>query len=182
MGQDQMQRATSQSKGTSRAIAAAGTVALCVLAAACSEPQPRSFADFMEDKMLMDGTLARCNEDRDGTLYDIECANARRAAATIALRVEQERRAELERESERKLEELRTELARREIAAAEALAAAEAAKQAAYEAQWSPDAAGADANAAPPVSAAQEPTVETEPSASAGLEGPRPFRDGATNE
>lgn len=84
----------------------------------------------------MEGTLARCNADRDGTHDDLECANARRAALTIALRVEEAKRAELERESERKLTELRDELARREQREREALAEAEAARQAAYEAIW----------------------------------------------
>ena len=87
----------------------------------------------------MEGTVARCNADREGTRSDIECANARRAAVTIALRVEEARRAELELESERKLTELRDELARRERGEREALAAAEAAKQAAYEAIWQGD-------------------------------------------
>jgi hypothetical protein len=90
----------------------------------------------MEDKMAMEGTLARCNEDREGTLNDLECANARRAASAIALVIERDRRETLERESERKLAELRAELERRERAEREALAAAEAARQAAYEAQW----------------------------------------------
>jgi hypothetical protein len=124
-------------------VVSSGTVSSAVLgavigllAAGCSEPQPRSFDEYLEDRMLMEGTLARCNADRYGTHDDLECANARRAAVTIALRVEEARREELERESERKLMELRVELARREQAEREALAAAEAAKQAAYEALW----------------------------------------------
>jgi hypothetical protein len=84
----------------------------------------------------MEGTLARCNADRSGTHDDLDCANARRAAVTIALRVEEARREELERESERKLTELRDELARREQREREALAEAEAARRAAYEAIW----------------------------------------------
>lgn len=120
----------------------------------CSEPQPRTFADFIEDTMAMQGTLARCNEDREGTLNDLECANARRAAATLALRIEQARREELERESERKLAELRAELVRREQAEREALAAVEAAKRAAYEAQWSIDVTGR--KTLPPIEGAAE--------------------------
>ena len=50
----------------------------------------------MDDDIARDGTLARCNENRDETLNDIECANARRAAAAIALRAERERREALE--------------------------------------------------------------------------------------
>jgi hypothetical protein len=117
-------------------IAALG-VAVGILAVGCTPPpQPRSFAEYLEDRPLMEGTLARCNADRDDTHTDLDCANARRAAVTIALRVEEARREELERESERKLAELRDELARREQREHDALAAAEAARQAAYEAIW----------------------------------------------
>ena len=115
-----------------------GPLALAISGCA-PEPQPRSFAEFMEDRVATEGTIERCDRDREGTANDIECANARRAQATIALRLEQERRIELERESERKLAELRAELARREHAEREALAAAEAARQAAYEALWAAD-------------------------------------------
>jgi hypothetical protein len=112
-------------------------IAVGLLVVGCApEPQPRSFAEYLEDRMLMEGTLARCNADRNETYDDLECANARRAAVTIALRVEEARREELERESERKLTELRDELARREQREREALAEAEAARQAAYEAIW----------------------------------------------
>jgi hypothetical protein len=113
--------------------------AFCIglLVVGCApKPQPRSFAEYLEDRMLMEGTLARCNADRNRTHDDLECANARRAAVTIALRVEEAKREELERESERKLTELRDELARREQREREALAEAEAARQAAYEAIW----------------------------------------------
>ena len=114
-------------------------IAISLVAAGCSKHQPRSFDEYMEDQALMEGMLARCNADREGTRADLDCANARRAAVTIALRIEQAKREELELESERKLAELRDELARRERAESEALAAAEAAKQAAYEAIWQGD-------------------------------------------
>jgi hypothetical protein len=142
------------------------SVAVGLIASGCApEPQPRTFADYLEDRPLMEGTLARCNADRDGSHNDLDCANARRAAVTIALRVEEARREELERESERKLAALRDELARREQREREALAEAEAARQAAYEAIWKgnavpPNAAeliggpnAAEGNAAPDQSA-----------------------------
>jgi hypothetical protein len=116
--------------------AAFGIAAAVVVVGCAPPPEPRSFADYLEDRMLMEGTLARCNADRNRTHDDLECANARRAAVTIALRVEEAKREELERESERKLTELRDELARREQREREALAEAEAARQAAYEAIW----------------------------------------------
>jgi hypothetical protein len=118
-------------------LVAAFAVAVGLFIVGCAPPpQPRSFAEYLEDRMLMEGTLARCNADRSGTYDDLDCANARRAAVTIALRIEEARREELERESERKLTELRDELARREQREREALAEAEAARQAAYEAIW----------------------------------------------
>jgi hypothetical protein len=108
---------------------------LCLIAG-CEEPQPTSFAEFMEDEFARDGTLVRCNEDRDATLDDIECANARRAAAAIALREERARREALEIESERRIAELRAEVERERAAAALAHQRAEAAARAAYDAQW----------------------------------------------
>ena len=102
----------------------------------CGKPEPLYYTDFMEDRFAREGTLARCNQDRDASINDIECANARRAAATIALREERARRAQLEQESERKLAELRAEIERQRQVSLAAQAQAEAAARAAYEAQW----------------------------------------------
>jgi hypothetical protein len=90
----------------------AAAIALLTLTG-CQEPEPRLFADFMEDPIAREGTLARCNRERETTEDDLECANARRAAAAIALREERER-----------------------AAAREAQALAEANARAAYDAQW----------------------------------------------
>lgn len=138
---------TSSDRGWPRAPALSRTALLGLLiggvVAACVEPPPpRSFNEFMEDRIAREGTLARCSDNSRESLNDIECANARRAAATIALREERERREALELESERKLAALRDQMALRERAEREAAAAAEAAAQAAYEAFWrenSPD-------------------------------------------
>jgi hypothetical protein len=77
------------------------------LAACAPQPEPRTSFDFMEDGPARDGVLARCNQDRDATLTDEECANARRAAAAIALEAERAREPALERASEAKLVALR---------------------------------------------------------------------------
>ncbi len=116
--------------------AAIGGGMVLLLLAACEEPNPTSYAEFMEDSIARDGTLIRCNLDRENTTNDIECANARRAAATIALREERERREMFEQESERKLAVLRAEVERERAAAREAQALAAAAAKAAYDAQW----------------------------------------------
>ena len=66
-----------------------GALLFAALMAACapSQPEPRSVLDFMEDGLARDGALTRCNQDRDATLTDVECANARRAAATLAIEI-----------------------------------------------------------------------------------------------
>lgn len=143
-----------------RDMARIGLVGLVALAAACVKPEPRRFEEFMDDSIAREGTLARCNSDREGTAHDIECANARRAAAAIALREEQERRAALERESERKLAELRAQIERRDRAKREAMAAALAAAEAAYEAQWA-DEALAPGESPPDFEPVQPPMAET---------------------
>lgn len=120
------------------AVVAAGTVFVVAgLVAACS-PQPgsRNFYFFMDDDLAREGVLARCNQDRDATLSDIECSNARRAAAAIALKAEHERSELYARESERKLLALRISISRETEAQRSAAAAARAAAELAYELQW----------------------------------------------
>jgi hypothetical protein len=85
------------------------TLLLAATVAACAPPpEPRSVLDFMEDGLARDGVLTRCNRNRDETLDDVECANARRAAATLSLEAERAGAANLERESERKLAAVRS--------------------------------------------------------------------------
>lgn len=90
----------------------------------------------MDDQIAREGTIAHCNQNPVETADDIECANARRAATTVALRAERDRREELERESERKLEALRSEMAERERIVRESTLAAARAEREAYERQW----------------------------------------------
>ena len=87
------------------------------IAACAPEPRPRTVLDFMEDGLAREGVLTRCNQDRDATLQDVECSNARRAAAALAIEGERARAGDLEHRSERKLAALR-ELEAREAAAA----------------------------------------------------------------
>jgi flagellar motility protein MotE (MotC chaperone) len=90
----------------------------------------------MDDRIAREGTIAHCNQNPVETADDIECANARRAATTVALREERDRREELERESERKLEALRSEMAERERIVRESTLAAARAEREAYEKLW----------------------------------------------
>ena len=139
-----------------------GVAALCLALAACEDPPPRTFADFMEDPIARDGTIARCNADREATLHDIECANARRAMSAIALRDERERREVLERESERKLADLRRRLDETDRIAREAARQAALAQQEAYERLWGER--GGDlpvgVDAAPPFTVASGPELD----------------------
>jgi hypothetical protein len=80
------------------------TLLFAAVVAACSpQPEPRTVLDFMEDGLARDGVLTRCNRNRDETLDDVECTNARRASATLAIETERARAGDLERESERRL-------------------------------------------------------------------------------
>ena len=122
---------------TGTAIVFAGLVAAC-----SPQPDSRNFYFFMDDDLAREGVLARCNQDRAATLSDIECSNARRAAAAIALKAEQERNELFARESERKLLELRISISREAEAQQSAEAAARAAAEAAYDLQWKDPGAG----------------------------------------
>jgi hypothetical protein len=129
-----------------------GVLAVTVWFAACQQPsKPRSYEFFMEDGLAREGVLARCNQDRNASVNDPECDNARRAAAAIGATGEHERAQSYERESSRKLEELRDRAARKQQAEEQAAAAAKAAENEAYEAQWR-DKAAASANGAGPIS------------------------------
>lgn len=114
-------------------------VCLGMVLAACEKPvPPRSFAEFMDDPVARDGIIAYCNERPVEAVSNIECANARRAQATMALRAERERRAELERESERKLAAMRIEMVERERIVRETTLAAARSELEAYEKMWAP--------------------------------------------
>jgi hypothetical protein len=115
----------------------AGVLAVAVWVAACQQPsKPRTYEFFMEDGLAREGVLARCNQDRNASVDDQECENARRAAAAVGATGEHERTQNYERESSRKLEQLRDRAARQQQAEEQAAAAAKAAEKDAYEAQW----------------------------------------------
>jgi hypothetical protein len=78
-----------------------------VLVACAPKPEPRTVLDFMDDGLAREGVLTRCNQNRERTLSDEECNNARRAAATIAIEAERARAPGLEQQSEAKLVALR---------------------------------------------------------------------------
>jgi hypothetical protein len=115
----------------------AGALAISAWLAACQQPaKPRTYEFFMEDGLAREGVLARCNQDRQASVNDLECDNARRAAAAVGATGERERTEHNERESSRKLEQLRDRAARQQQAEEQAAAAAKAAEKEAYESQW----------------------------------------------
>src|SRR5262245_33458389 len=64
--------------------AASAVIALAALAVACGrEHEPRTFSEFREDGLARDGVLAGCEQDADKAKNDVECENARRAAAAV---------------------------------------------------------------------------------------------------
>ena len=123
----------------------AALVAFVSLGACVDEPPPRSFTEFMDDNIAREGVLARCNEDREATVDELECINARRAAAAIAAIADAEQRGSLEAQSEARRLAARQRAQAQQDAARQAAEQAEADAQAEYEAQFAQaDAAQAD--------------------------------------
>ena len=67
-----------------------------VLVACAPRSEPRTVLDFMDDGLAREGVLTRCNQNREETLNDEECNNARRASSTLALEAERARAPALE--------------------------------------------------------------------------------------
>jgi hypothetical protein len=111
-------------------VLSAALAGLCLgLLSACEPPPPRSYSEYLEDDVAREATLERCNLDRVASFSDLECKNARRAAAALAAQAEASHRAELERESDRKRAAARERIAAQQEAARRAEEAAEAAHQ-----------------------------------------------------
>jgi hypothetical protein len=67
-----------------------------LLGACAKEPPPRSVNEFIDNPMLLEAAIVRCAQDRTQSRYDLECVNARQAAASIQAKEEARRAAELE--------------------------------------------------------------------------------------
>ena len=123
-------------KGLRRAALLSLVLIASHLAGCSAEIRPRSYMQFMDDSIAREGTLARCNQDREATSGDAECINARRAASAIAARADEELREQREASSD----VLRAAVRDREGYAQAAVRRAEAASQVAadadFEAQW----------------------------------------------
>ncbi|MCH6555811.1 MAG: hypothetical protein IH797_04255 [Chloroflexi bacterium] len=86
----------------------------------------------MDDSIAREGTLARCNQDREATAGDAECINARRAASALAARADEELREQREASSD----VLRAAVRDREGYAQAAVRRAEASSQVAADADF----------------------------------------------
>ena len=105
-----------------------------VLLAGCApkELPARTTAEFVENPLLLEAAMVRCQQNRRESRYDQECINAREAVKRIQAKEEEARRVELEARSERKREALR----RTQQAASEARRRAEEAERLRQEAEY----------------------------------------------
>jgi uncharacterized membrane protein YqiK len=97
-----------------------------------NEPPARTTTEFVDNPMLLEAAMVRCQQNRQELRYDPECINARAAVERIQAREEETRRAELEARSERK----RAALRRTQQAAAEARRRAAEAERLRKEAEY----------------------------------------------
>jgi hypothetical protein len=109
---------------------------VCLTAGCAQELRPRSYTEFMDDSFAREGTLARCNQDREATANDAECMNARRAASNVAARADDAQREQRDAESEILRAAASDRAASVQTAIVEAAVAARENAEARYEAQW----------------------------------------------
>ncbi len=104
------------------------------LLAGCTpnEPPVRTTTEFIDNPMLLEAAMVRCQQNREESRYDQECINARAAVQRIQVEEEDTRREELEARSERK----RAALRRTQQATAEARRRAEEAERLRKEAEY----------------------------------------------
>ena len=90
-------------------IARALICAVILGAAACSPRKipPMTVADFMEDRVKLDGVIIKCNQDLGRAHGDSDCLNARIAIDRLASQNEGAREAKREEDFERSREQLR---------------------------------------------------------------------------
>jgi len=105
---------------------------ICLLAACSEEQRPRTVAEFLENRIILEAAMVRCSQDRKATRYDAECVNARQAVGQIEAKEEAARRADFDTRSEHKRQALR----RTQQAAAQARQRAAEAERLRVEAEY----------------------------------------------
>jgi hypothetical protein len=94
----------------SKATIARALLCTAVIAAAACSPRkipPMTVADFMDDRVKLDGVLMKCNQDPAHARSDADCMNARIAVERLASETEASRQAKSAEDFERNREQLR---------------------------------------------------------------------------
>jgi hypothetical protein len=84
-------------------------VAVTVLGTGCSPRRipPMTVADLMEDRVLLDGVIMKCNREPGKARSNSDCLNARIAIERLAARVDPAQEAKRNEDFERSREQLR---------------------------------------------------------------------------
>lgn len=91
-------------------IVACGCLGAAILATAACSPRripPMSVTDLMEDRVVLDGVLMKCNQNPAKTRGDTDCVNARIAIERLASENEPAEEAKRREEFERSRDQLR---------------------------------------------------------------------------
>jgi hypothetical protein len=93
-----------------KSTAARALVCAAILGVAACSPRripPMTVADFMEDRVKLDGVIMKCNQDPSRAHSDSDCLNARIAIERLASQNEASREAKRAEDFERSREQLR---------------------------------------------------------------------------
>src|SRR3984957_19157040 len=93
-----------------KSIIACGCLAAVIAATAACSPRPfppTTITDLMEDRVMLDGVLMKCNQNPSKARSDSDCANARIAIERLASQNEPAEEAKRAEEVERSREQRR---------------------------------------------------------------------------
>jgi hypothetical protein len=93
-----------------KSIVACGCLGAVILAMAACSPRripPMTVTDLMEDRVMLDGVLMKCNQNPSKARSDSDCLNARIAIERLASRSEPAEEAKRKQEFEHSREQLR---------------------------------------------------------------------------
>jgi hypothetical protein len=93
-----------------KSVIACGCLAAMAMLGACSPRRipPMTVSDLMEDRVLLDGVLMKCNRDPAKSRSNSDCLNARIAIERLAARVDPAAEAKRAEDFEKSREQLRT--------------------------------------------------------------------------
>ncbi len=95
---------------TNKCIVACACLGAVILAASGCSPRripPMTVADLMEDRVLLDGVLMKCNQNQSKARTDSDCLNARVAIERLASQNEPAKEAKRMEDFERSRDQLR---------------------------------------------------------------------------